>query len=96
MSNFSSNSSSSYPNNDNTNKADNEASQSAADLLVKAQQGDQSKLSPEDLARVQQYLSSPIHSVERKPFKPWMMMLALISVVVILGLLSQMIAWFVL
>ncbi|HAB55951.1 MAG TPA: hypothetical protein DCE61_06255 [Cellvibrionales bacterium] len=96
MSNFSSNSSSSYPNNDNTNEADNEASQSAADLLVKAQQGDQSKLSPEDLARVQQYLSSPIHSVERKPFKPWMMMLALISVVVILGLLSQMIAWFVL
>jgi len=74
MSNFSSNSSSSYPNNDNTNEADNEASQSAADLLVKAQQGDQSKLSPEDLARVQQYLSSPIHSVERKPFKPWMMM----------------------
>mgnify|MGYP002633563169 CR=1 FL=1 len=69
---------------------------SAADLLVKAQQADQSKLSPEDLARVQQYLSSPIHSVERKPFKPWMMMLALVSVVVILGLLSQMIAWFVL
>jgi len=96
MSNFSSNSSSSYPNNDNANEADNETSQSAADLLVKAQQGDQSKLSPEDLARVQQYLSSPIHSVERKPFKPWMMMLALISVVVILGLLSQMIAWFVL
>ncbi len=94
MSNFSSNSSSSYPN--NANEADNETSQSAADLLVKAQQGDQSKLSPEDLARVQQYLSSPIHSVERKPFKPWMMMLALISVVVILGLLSQMIAWFVL
>ena len=69
---------------------------SAADLLVKAQQADQSKLSPEDLARVQKYLSSPIHSVERKPFKPWMMMLALVSVVVILGLLSQMIAWFVL
>ena len=69
---------------------------SAADLLVKAQQADQSKLSPEDLARVQKYLSSPIHSVERKPFKPWMMMLALVSVVVILGLLSQMIAWLVL
>ena len=69
---------------------------SAADLLVKAQQADQSKLSPEDLARVQQYLSSPIHSVERKPFKPWMMMLALVSVVVILGFLSQLIAWFVL
>jgi hypothetical protein len=69
---------------------------SAADLLVKAQQTDQSKLSPEDLARVQQYLSSPIHSVERKPFKPWMMMLALVSVVVILGFLSQLIAWFVL
>ena len=85
-----------------SNSADIETSQGTAglpteaDLLVKAQQADQSKLSPEDLARVQQYLSSPIHSVERKPFKPWMMMLALVSVVVILGLLSQMIAWFVL
>jgi uncharacterized protein YbaP (TraB family) len=85
-----------------SNPADIETSQtateqpSAADLLVKAQQADQSKLSPEDLARVQQYLSSPIHSVERKPFKPWMMMMALIAVVVVLGLLSQMIAWFVL
>jgi|TARA_B110000879_G_scaffold180683_1_gene237488 hypothetical protein len=85
-----------------SNSSDIETSQgnvdqlSAAELLVKAQQADQSKLSPEDLARVQQYLSSPIHSVERKPFRPWMMMLALVSVVVILGVLSQLIAWFVL
>ena len=85
-----------------SNSSDIETSQgnvdqlSAAELLVKAQQADQSKLSPEDLARVQQYLSSPIHSVERKPFRPWMMMLALVSVVVILGVLSQLIAWFAL
>ena len=85
-----------------SNSSDIETSQgnvdqlSAAELLVKAQQADQAKLSPEDLARVQQYLSSPIHSVERKPFRPWMMMLALVSVVVILGVLSQLIAWFVL
>ena len=85
-----------------SNSSDIETSQgnvdqlSAAELLVKAQQADQAKLSPEDLARVQQYLSSPIHSVERKPFRPWMMMLALVSVVVILGVLSQLIAWFAL
>ncbi len=69
---------------------------SAADLLAKTQQDEQSKLSPEDLARVQKYLSSPIHSVERKPFKSWWMMLALVGVVVVLGFLSQLIAWLVL
>ena len=69
---------------------------SAADLLAKTQQDEQSKLSPEDLARVQKYLSSPIHAVERKPFKSWWMMLALVGVVVVLGFLSQLIAWLVL
>lgn len=85
-----------------SNPTDIETSQSAsdqpsaADLLAKTQQEEQSKLSPEDLARVKQYLSSPIHSVERKPFKAWVMMLALVAVVVVLGLLSQLIAWLVL
>lgn len=56
----------------------------------------QAKLSAEDLARVDKYLSSPIHSVERKPFKSMWMMLALVGVVIVLGLLSQLIAWLVL
>lgn len=56
----------------------------------------QAKLSAEDLARVDKYLSSPIHSVERKPFKSMRMMLALVGVVIVLGLLSQLIAWLVL
>ena len=75
------------------------AQSSTADPFLSAQQADQaqqSKLSPEDLARVEQYLSSPIHSVERKPFKAWVMMLALVAVVVVLGFLSQLIAWLVL
>ena len=85
-----------------SNPADIETSQSAsdqpsaADLLAKTQQEEQSKLSPEDLARVKKYLSLPIHSVERKPFKVWVMMLALVAVVVALGFLSQLIAWLVL
>ncbi len=53
-------------------------------------------LSPEDLARVERYLSSPIHSVERKPFRPYLMMLLLVSVVVSLSLLSLLISWLVL
>ena len=54
------------------------------------------QLSDADMARVDKYLSSPIHSVERKPFKPILMMFALVGVVVGLGGLSMFIAWIVL
>ena len=54
------------------------------------------QLSDEDLARVEQYLSSPIHQVERQPFRPWFMMLALVGVVTALSLLSLLISWLVL
>lgn len=54
------------------------------------------KLSKEDLDRVNQYLSSPIHSIERKPFRPFVMMLSLVGVVTSLSLLSLLIAWLVL
>lgn len=49
------------------------------------------ELSDEDLARVEKYLSSPIHQVERKPFRPWLMMFGLVAVVVSLSLLSLLI-----
>lgn len=54
------------------------------------------KLSKQDLDRVARYLSSPVHQVERKPFRPWLMMGLLVLVVVSLGLLSRLISWFVL
>ena len=57
---------------------------------------DQAQLSEQDLARVEKYLSAPIHSVERKPFSVSLMMFMLISVVIGLGLLSRFIAWIVL
>ena len=35
------------------------------------------KLSDEDMARVEEYLSSPIHQVERKPYRPLRLLLVL-------------------
>ncbi len=57
---------------------------------------EQPQLSDEDLARVERYLASPIHQVERKPFRPWFMMLALVGVVTGLSLVSLLISWLVL
>ena len=57
---------------------------------------DQTQLSEQDLARVEQYLSSPMHSVDRKPFSVSLMIGLLIAVVIGLGLLSRFIAWLVL
>ena len=61
-----------------------------------AGQGSAPKLSAEDQARVEKYLQSPVHSVERKPFKPWLMMASLVAVIVSLSLLSLLISSFVL
>ena len=44
-------------------------------------------LSGDDLKRVEEYLSSPIHQVERKPFRPiYFVFLTIGSVTVLLGL----------
>lgn len=48
------------------------------------------KLSDEDLARVKHYLSGPVQRVDRKPFRPWLLLFWLCVVVVILGVISQM------
>lgn len=49
-----------------------------------------SRLNPEDQRRVEHYLSAPQHKVKRQPFRPWLLMLALLAVVIGLGLLSRM------
>ena len=50
------------------------------------------RLYPEDQAKVDTFLKSGVNSVERKPFRPIIMILLLIAVVTGLSLLSQGIA----
>ncbi len=46
----------------------------------------------EDLARIRKVTSSSIHSVERKPFRPWRLLFAWWIVVSILGGLALFLA----
>lgn len=55
-----------------------------------------SRLSPDDQQRVEQYLSAPQHQVQRQPFKPWRLLLAILAVVIGLGLLSRLLSRLVL
>lgn len=51
------------------------------------------KLSEEDMARVREYLATPVHSVERQPFRPLRLLLVLWVVVSIVGGLAYLFAW---
>jgi hypothetical protein len=53
---------------------------------------DESRLHPEDQARVDDFISRGVNSVERKPFRPLRLMLLLIAVVMTLSLFSQWLA----
>ncbi len=53
---------------------------------------DEPRLYPEDQAKVDEFCSKGVNSVERKPFKPFRMMLLLIGVTIAFSVLSQMIA----
>lgn len=53
---------------------------------------DEPRLSPEDQARVDKFVSSGIHSVERKPFRPLRLLLFLLVVVSSLSVLSLILA----
>lgn len=55
-----------------------------------------SRLNPEDQKRVDQYLSAPQHQVERQPFRPWILLLLTVVVVISLGLLSRLLSRLVL
>jgi hypothetical protein len=50
------------------------------------------RLNPEDQARVDEFVSRGVNSVERKPFRPLRLMLLLVAVVMGLSLLSQWLA----
>ncbi len=53
---------------------------------------DERKLTPEDQARVDGFLQRGVNSVERKPFRPILLIFLLIAVVTGFSLLSQGIA----
>ena len=55
-----------------------------------------SRLKPEDQKRVDQYLSAPQHQVERQPFRPWLLLVLVLAVVIGLGLLSRLLSRLVL
>ena len=55
---------------------------------------DEPKLSPEDQAKVDKFVSTGINSVERKPFRPFRLLLALLAIVTGLSILSQLLARF--
>jgi hypothetical protein len=52
-----------------------------------------SRLNPDDQRRVEQYLQAPQRKVERRPFRPWLLLSVVLVVVVGLGLLSRLLAW---
>ena len=51
-----------------------------------------SRLNPEDQRRVEEYLQAPQHQVERRPFRPWLLLMLLVAVVCGLGLLSRLLS----
>ena len=51
-----------------------------------------SRLNEQDQQRVDQYLSAPQHQVERQPFRPWRLLLVVLTVVISLGLLSRLLS----
>lgn len=54
---------------------------------------DPKKLSDEDMARVAQYLNSPVHREQRAPFRPGLLLLVLIVVVTAITAVSLWYAW---
>ena len=53
---------------------------------------DNSQLNPEDQERVNRYLSSGIHSVERKPLRPWILLGGIWVIMMIFSAISYVIA----
>ena len=55
-----------------------------------------SRLNPEDQRRVDEYLRAPQHQVERKPFRPWLLLALVVGVTISRGLLSRLLSHLVL
>ena len=52
-----------------------------------------SRLKPDDPERVEEYLRLTQHRVERKPFRPWLLLCVVLVVVIGLGALSRLLSY---
>ena len=52
-----------------------------------------SRLKPDDQERVEEYLQLSQNRVERKPFRPWLLLCVVLVVVVGLGALSRLLSY---
>ena len=52
-----------------------------------------SRLNPDDQQRVEEYLKLPQHQVERRPFRPWLLVGAVLIVVISMGFLSRLLSY---
>jgi len=53
----------------------------------------QTKLSAEDQARVDSVIHSGVNDVERKPFRPWLLLGIIVLMMLLLSAVSYFIAW---
>ena len=52
-----------------------------------------SRLNPDDQQHVKEYLQLSQHQVERKPFRPWLLLCVVLVVVIGLGALSRLLSY---
>ncbi|NMX61520.1 DUF3094 family protein [Pseudomonas sp. WS 5059] len=52
-----------------------------------------SRLNPDDQQHVEEYLQLSQHQVERKPFRPWLLLGVVLVVVIGLGILSRLLSY---
>ena len=52
-----------------------------------------SRLNPDDQQHVEEYLQLSQNQVERKPFRPWLLLVVVLVVVIGLGLLSRLLSY---
>ena len=55
-----------------------------------------SRLYPDDLKHVEEYLQLPQNQVERRPFRPWLLLGVVVIAVIAMGLLSRLLSYLVL
>lgn len=73
-------------------KQASDAAQAKDALPAAERDGDERSLNPEDQARVDEFLKRGVNSVERRPFRPLLLLVLLIAIVAGLSLFSQLLA----
>ena len=52
-----------------------------------------SRLNPDDQKHVEEYLLLPQNQVERRPFRPWLLLAIVVVAVIGMGLLSRLLSY---